>query len=135
MTRSTVLTSSSVLTGSSASTGSSTACAVADRRPAVRRAPVGVRSTAVVDRDTVHRSAPVRRPVASRPAAGSFEYGQCGPGVSQTEHEQPSRIGFGQMIAVAVVTAVLSLGLIGVANMRADTDEVPSPSTTSIVHY
>lgn len=79
------------------------------------------------------RSAPVRRPVGTRPAAGTVDYGQCGPGVSRTEHEQPSRMSVGQMLAVAVTTAVLSLGLIGVANLRADTNDVQSPTSTSIV--
>ncbi|MGU3433375.1 hypothetical protein ACNHUS_10190 [Actinomycetes bacterium M1A6_2h] len=115
MTRSSVLTSSSVFTDSSVPNGGTASCAVAERR------------------DTLRRSAPVRRPANSRPATGTFEYGPYAPGVSQTEHEQSTRMGIGQVLAIAVTTAVLSLGLIGIANLRADANDVQSPSSTSIV--
>ena len=70
----------------------------------------------------------------TRPDAGTVEYGFRGPGVSRTPHVQKKSFGFVQGCAVALATAVLSLGLVGLANLRAvDTAPAPSPAAVSSV--
>ncbi|KQU02866.1 hypothetical protein ASG56_18630 [Rhodococcus sp. Leaf7] len=76
---------------------------------------------------------PVRRRTAprdsSRPDAGATDYRRRSPGVSQVEHRTRRSHGFASMVAVALITAVSALGLVGLANMRsADAPTQPSVS-------
>lgn len=85
-------------------------------------------STAPVPARTAGRRAPTVRD-SRRPDAGSVEYLRRSNGVSQVEHGTRQGHGVASAVAVALITAMSVLGLVGLANVRAaDAPVQPSVS-------
>ncbi|MBY6541016.1 hypothetical protein HQ325_20305 [Rhodococcus sp. BP-349] len=76
----------------------------------------GSTMTDLRERTTVRRSPAPRD--SRRPDGGAVDYRRRSNGVSQVEHRTRRGHGFATSVAVALITAVSALGLVGLANMR-----------------